>query len=393
MYNLIQAKEDRPDRLNPKDGEKGEAYHNSYARYCVYAGLSNSLHQEWLSRIQLNKNFYKGEQWILEEDLGAFLKDETGEERQRIRVVKNLIRPMIESYRSAATKTKVNAKAKCISPKAVERRMHKLRELLHYTELQNQAPEFKDFISEKLPIGQTPEETMSKFDTFYVDDYVKAVNLIMDNHSKKNNFDDLQIRMSEEIAFSGLGVVKQYEHSGELVSKWLKSERYFWDRTAREYNHSDAAFWGDWDLIDAAEIFEMYQDISDTERKVVESYARLNQVNASNGDYSFNSIAHLSGGKIPVYRTYWRDVETHQVGYVKNEFGDIVLVKLNVIEPGHEEPKYTEKEIALDAGKRVIVVTPESMTMQRRKKHLTLIENVPKKKESVPLVIYDDDYL
>ena len=51
------------------------------------------------------------------------------------------------------------------------------------------------------------------------------------------------------------------------------------------------------------------------------------------------------------------------------------------------------KEIALDAGKRVIVVTPESMTMQRRKKHLTLIENVPKKKESVPLVIYDDDYL
>ena len=48
------------------------------------------------------------------------------------------------------------------------------------------------------------------------------------------------------------------------------------------------------------------------------------------------------------------------------------------------------KEAALDAGKRVLVITPESMTMQRRKKHLTLIENIPKKKPE-PMVIYDDN--
>jgi hypothetical protein len=35
-------------------------------------------------------------------------------------------------------------------------------------------------------------------------------------------------------------------------------------------------------------------------------------------------------------------------------------------------------EAALNAGKRVCVVTPNGMTLQRRKKHLTLIETIPR---------------
>lgn len=50
------------------------------------------------------------------------------------------------------------------------------------------------------------------------------------------------------------------------------------------------------------------------------------------------------------------------------------------------------KEHALDAGKRVLAFTPKGITIQRRKKHLTLIEYV-QKKEPVPLVFYDDYYI
>lgn len=65
---------------------------------------------------------------------------------------------------------------------------------------------------------------------------------------------------------------------------------------------------------------------------------------------------------------------------------------MNVRRYGKSRAAEMAKEAALDAGKRVLVVTPDSMTLQRRKKHLTLIENIPKK-EPEPLVLYDDYYL
>ena len=50
------------------------------------------------------------------------------------------------------------------------------------------------------------------------------------------------------------------------------------------------------------------------------------------------------------------------------------------------------KEAMLNAGKKVLVCTPESITLQRRKKHLTLIENIPRREKPMT-VIYDDYFL
>jgi hypothetical protein len=48
------------------------------------------------------------------------------------------------------------------------------------------------------------------------------------------------------------------------------------------------------------------------------------------------------------------------------------------------------KEALLDAGHRVMVVTRDSVTLQRRRKHLTMIETLPRSKP-VPLIV--DDHL
>lgn len=46
-------------------------------------------------------------------------------------------------------------------------------------------------------------------------------------------------------------------------------------------------------------------------------------------------------------------------------------------------------EAALNAGQRVLVCTPSSTTLQYRRKHLTVIQDVPRKKPE-PLIIYDE---
>ena len=46
------------------------------------------------------------------------------------------------------------------------------------------------------------------------------------------------------------------------------------------------------------------------------------------------------------------------------------------------------KEALLNSGKSVVVINPDGATRQRRKKHLTLIEPLPKKDST--MVIYDD---
>lgn len=47
------------------------------------------------------------------------------------------------------------------------------------------------------------------------------------------------------------------------------------------------------------------------------------------------------------------------------------------------------REWALNAGRTVIVCTPESTTLQRKKKHLTLIEMLPNK-ETKTWIIRDE---
>jgi len=47
------------------------------------------------------------------------------------------------------------------------------------------------------------------------------------------------------------------------------------------------------------------------------------------------------------------------------------------------------KEMMLDAGKTVIVCTPEGITKQRRKKHLTMIEEIGPSISTL-MVIHDE---
>lgn len=335
MLLLLSGGVNRPNRLLDK---KDMQYHARWGRYAAY-DANNYLHEKFVTNTKLNKRFYKGDQWILNEDLETFFKDESGQDRNRLKIVHNIIRPMVEQYRGNAIRMKINFRAKSVSPKSINRREAKLSEMLFYTALANTLPMFADKLKEKLPIGKDESETKDIFRNLYVDHYVEDINALLEYVSNENKFEEKQVRIAEEIAFSGIGVVQQYEHNGHQYFELVRSEDYFFDRSCIEYDHSDAEYWGRQHYMNATDIYENYPDLTPDEKEAIEKYASSYQ-RATNVENRF-----AFGGKVPVIKVFWRDTCRYEYGYVKDEYGYPYLTKINFTYEGEEGPRYTDKDL------------------------------------------------
>ena len=74
----------RPNRLKDK---KDKSYHTRYAKYCL-GTMSNTTYQSFINKSLLNWAFYKGKQWVLEDDLEDCMT------KMELRVVRYLARRM-----------------------------------------------------------------------------------------------------------------------------------------------------------------------------------------------------------------------------------------------------------------------------------------------------------
>lgn len=337
MLILLSSGTQRPNRLTDK---KDEEYHAKWARYAAF-DANNHLHQSFIAKTKINKRFYKGDQWFFEEDLEAFFKDESGQERNRLKMINNIIRPMIEQYRGNAIRMKINYRAQSVSQKAINRRETKLNEFRLYTQVANKIklPGIAESMRERLPIGKNEMETEQIFDNYWVDNYAEDINALLRYVSELNNFEDEQVRLAEELALSGVAVVKTFEHNGHQYFETVRSEDYFFDRSAKKYDHSDAEYWGLQNYMNATDIFERYQNITADQRKAIESYASLYQKS------SITEQQNMYGGKVPVFDVYWRDTCTYEYGYVKDEYGYDYFTKINFTYEGEQKPRYTDKDL------------------------------------------------
>jgi len=107
----------KPDKFDKERyPSANEQYHLDFAKWALF-NAHESKHSLWLNNIYRNKEFYKGNQWYMQEDIDSFLKDETGNTRNRIIITLNQIRPMVEQYRGNAIRLSIGAYAKAISKK------------------------------------------------------------------------------------------------------------------------------------------------------------------------------------------------------------------------------------------------------------------------------------
>ncbi len=121
MLYLLASGQNKPNRVETPEIDKGEDYSIKYARWVIGSG-SSQLHQDYLASYKVNNNFYQNKQWLLGEDLEAFFKDESGQDRNRLKVTRNYIQPMVETYRGNAERMSFNMKVANLSPLAKSRR-------------------------------------------------------------------------------------------------------------------------------------------------------------------------------------------------------------------------------------------------------------------------------
>jgi hypothetical protein len=336
-------------RPNMIEDTKDEEYHLNFGRYCV-GQANNQRHVDYVTKIRLNKDFYKTKQWSFDEDLEAFFKDENNQPRNRIKVINNIIRPMVENYRGNAVRMQINARVKSISPMAISRREKKLNEMLFYSRVANEEDNpFGDQLKKKLPIGNSDSETQEIFDNLYIDSYVQTMNSLLEYVSERNRFESMQQRIAEEMALSGIAIMKNYEYGGHQNFEFVESENFFWDRSGKEYNLTDAEFMGENPYLTTSQIFEENQDLRTDQRQAIENYARqYHKVNMQYGAGSRGNVQsskYETGGRVPTFVTYWRDTQKYEYGYVLDEFGYPYLTKINFTYEGEDAPRYTDADL------------------------------------------------
>jgi hypothetical protein len=361
----------RPNRLTQTKDEK---YHLSWGRYAIWAGYNNPIHTLWINRVLTHEQFYIGNQWFIQEDIENFLKDESGDVRNRLQVRMNMIRKIMMEYIGNASRMTLNAEAFSVSPLTKTRRDEQLAKMLFQTELARKVPVFADAIREKTGVGKTNKETEQIFDNVYVDKFVEALNYLMQYIAQINDLESLQPFIAEQIGLSGLGVLMDYEYAGEQRFKAIQSKDFFWDRNSRDYAlQNDCQFQGHFDYMAPPQIYEMYPHLSEEQRLVVESYDKRQPAATSVG-YQQN----VSRNGVPVANVYWRDTEPQEFGYVINEYGDTVFKRINHTPEGEKRPTYTDKDLIDPTN------TYESRRRMRGKKSVTIYPDVIRYVRFVP---------
>lgn len=337
MDFFINTIPNKPNRVETPEANKDSRYHAEYGRWVIGSG-STQTHREYLTNYKINSQFYMNKQWLLEEDTEAFFKDESGQDKNRIKVTRNYIQPMVEQYRGNAERMTFDMKVANLSPLARSRREKGLAKLLLYNDVAKTMTGFRGFMEDNnMPVGSSIE-VEDKYTNMFSDEHVIAVNRLLRYSKNINNLDSYRSVQARDVALAGITIMKSYPHSGEWVFKRVIPNRFGWDRSAMDPCLLDADFFFEQDNLSVSTLFELYQNIDMGERKRIEEYVKTS-------GYRSGAIDMAATGKIPVYYSTWRDLTSDTFGYVYDKFGQRVLQRINYIEEGEENPKYTMKDV------------------------------------------------
>lgn len=345
MLSFLIAPEVRPNRLDgtPKD----KAYHLKWGRYCLSTGMGHPLHQQFLLSNTVFWNFYKGNQWIMEEDLASFLMDESGGARNRIKFCDNMIRPMVEQWIGNAIRMRFNAKAVNISPYAKNRKEERLSEMLLMTKIGNaMGGDIKKNIQAEYGTGETEQETKDLFENYYVDAYTKAINALMRWSKDKNRFGNSIIEITRQMGVTGIGIHKGYYSMGEQMWDVLDSNFFYWDRGAMRSDLKDSGFMGEFYYRGAPDLFERHQDMKPEERMAIEKFTQQ-QMSTYSPMYAWMGAG---TDRVFVCENYWKDCEKQEFGYVIDKYGEESLVRINVRDDDTgkiKEDSYRDKDLII----------------------------------------------
>lgn len=328
------AAAERPNRFGKRKDKK---YHLQYGKWATEE-MYSPLHRSHINKTLINWNFYKGNQWIFDEDLTNFLLDDSGDYRHRIKLSKNLIRPIVEQWVGNAVRMSFNTKVVSISEFVINRREKELAKVLNLTKIAQNVPEFADTLKQNFPIGDTEEETLEIFENTFTDSYEKHLNALLKSLKDNTRLDELKVRWARHVAMSGMGIYKDFEQNFEYVGEDVNPLFFFWDRSAKKPDLSDASYMGEIMYMDVVSIAERFgKKMKNSDIQALEKYSATS---ANSINSTIKNFYGIKGDKIPVYETYWVDQELREYAWVKDEADYPVYALIN-----HKDSKYKDKDI------------------------------------------------
>ena len=266
--------------------------------------------------------------------------DESGDPRNRLKMTKNMILPIVSQYVGNAIRLSYSARAQSISDFVINRREEELARLKFFQNVAKGFPESAETIKDRFVIGETEQETEEIFENAWTETHEKDINNLLRYIEEMINIDEIKNQLAYQQAISGLSVYKGKEYNLEYEAEALDSMFFIWDMSARKPDLSDSEYMGDWYYSDTASLFERYQHITRDQRESLERYATDNSANSNTIHRLINNYYSPIGSKIPVYEMYWRDVEQHEYGWVNDKWGYPMFIRIN-----SDDNEYTDKDL------------------------------------------------
>ena len=341
----------RPSRIG---SNKDEKYHIEMARWTM-AAVSHPLHRRFLENTYINWEFYKNRQWKFSEDLANFFMDDSGDLRHRIKVTKNIIQPIVEQYVGNMIKSRFKYNARSVSRFVKTRKEEDLGRMQFFTKVAQDAPNVKPLIKSKFNIGDTPEETARIFENTWVDRFEDTMNNFIRVLEQEVDTEDLKVQFARDMAISGMVLYKGFEQNGKYFGNKRDNRQFFFDRSAERSDLKDAEFMGEMYFQDAPSILERAQNLTDAQAEAIDKFSKSQQFPSAY--YMMRDLYGVTGTKLPVLDSYWRDTEREEWGYIldENNYPELVNFssKNNPYKKEHAIEPPTDRSKEIFKGKKI----------------------------------------
>lgn len=232
----------RPNRLVDTKDEK---YHADMGKWCLQT-LNHQKYREFITKTLVNWSFFKGNdgQWIFDEDLESFFLDESGDVRNRLKMTKNMILPIVSQYVGNAVRLSYSARAQSISDFVINRREEELSRLKFFHNVAKNFSDMETVLTDRFPLGDTEVETEEIFENSWQETHEEDINNLLKYMEDQINIDEIKVRLAQQGAISGLFVYKGSEHNLEYEGDVVDSMFFIWDMSAKSQIYLMLNLWG-----------------------------------------------------------------------------------------------------------------------------------------------------
>jgi len=346
----------KPNRIT---ATKDQDYHLQYARWAFYTSY-NQKHREYLSNNYINLKFYKGDQWILEEDLGAFFEDFSGNIRNRIQVTRNIIKPIVKYLESIAIQTGFYASPKCADDRVFSRRDQELMRLTSLNKITKAFPDFREGVMKRNPMLGS-EDMESEVTASLNDVLERNTSLLIKHLYQVVDMEEVVVNIAKYLATTGIGIYKGYNHNMNYVGTHVHPNRFLFDRNAIKKDLSDAEYMGEICISTIPTLMELNPNV---DRNI---FDRIERDMMANYNYSrfIDMGMELSGSRTVNIEMYWTDVTRHKYAWIQNKHGLLMLTNVSVGEYKDFKPvpkdMLNEDQLEMSHGKSVIDVDADEI--------------------------------